>query len=79
MGATSGATEPRSSAAASRRRGLAELAPLRVNVVRAGAFRTPMWDGIPDPQGQALFTRLAERTLVGKVGSRSRSPRRIST
>ena len=32
-------------------RGLAvELAPVRVNVVRAGAIRTPMWDAIPRQQ-----------------------------
>src|SRR6202012_651636 len=32
-------------------RGLAvELAPIRVNAVRAGAFRTPMWDRLPEPQ-----------------------------
>lgn len=50
-------------------RGLAaELAPVRVNAVRSGAVRTPMWDGIPEPQRDALFARLAQRTLLGTVG-----------
>jgi len=50
-------------------RGLAvELAPVRVNAVRAGAVRTPMWDGVPEAQREALFTRLAQGTLTGAVG-----------
>jgi NAD(P)-dependent dehydrogenase (short-subunit alcohol dehydrogenase family) len=50
-------------------RGLAaELAPIRVNAVRAGAVRTPLWDAVPEPQREALFTRLAQRTLTGTVG-----------
>jgi NAD(P)-dependent dehydrogenase (short-subunit alcohol dehydrogenase family) len=50
-------------------RGLAvELAPVRVNAVRPGAIRTPMWDGIPEPQREALFTTLAGRTLTSTMG-----------
>ena len=50
-------------------RGLAaELAPARVNVVRAGAIRTPLWDGVPEPQRDAVFARLAQRTLLGRMG-----------
>lgn len=50
-------------------RGLAvELAPLRVNAVRAGAFRTPLWDAVPEHQREALFTGLAARTLTGTMG-----------
>lgn len=50
-------------------RGLAvELAPIRVNAVRPGAVRTPMWDGIPEPQRAALFTALAGRMLTNAVG-----------
>ncbi|HEV7183635.1 MAG TPA: SDR family oxidoreductase [Leifsonia sp.] len=50
-------------------RGLAvELAPVRVNAVRAGAFRTPMWDRVPEQQRDAVFARLAQGTLVGTVG-----------
>jgi len=50
-------------------RGLAvELAPVRVNAVRAGAFRTPLWDRVPEAQREALFTRLAQGTLTKTVG-----------
>ena len=50
-------------------RGLAaELAPIRVNAVRPGAIRTPMWDAVPEPQRAALFTTLAGRTLTKSVG-----------
>ncbi|MBV8715546.1 MAG: SDR family oxidoreductase [Chloroflexi bacterium] len=50
-------------------RGLAvELAPLRVNAVRAGAVRTPMWDAVPEPRREALFAGLAQRTLTGTMG-----------
>jgi NAD(P)-dependent dehydrogenase (short-subunit alcohol dehydrogenase family) len=51
-------------------RGLAvELAPIRVNAVRPGVIRTPMWDQIPEPQREALFTTLAGRTLTKTVGA----------
>jgi NAD(P)-dependent dehydrogenase (short-subunit alcohol dehydrogenase family) len=50
-------------------RGLAvDLAPIRVNAVRPGAIGTPMWDPIPQPQREALFMTLAERTLTKTVG-----------
>ena len=50
-------------------RGLAvELAPVRVNAVRSGAVRTPMWDGIPEAQREVLFARLAQGTLTGTIG-----------
>lgn len=50
-------------------RGLAvELAPIRVNAVRAGAFRTPLWDRLPEPQREAVLTSLAGRTLTKTVG-----------
>jgi NAD(P)-dependent dehydrogenase (short-subunit alcohol dehydrogenase family) len=50
-------------------RGLAvELAPIRVNAVRPGVIRTPMWDRIPEPQRGVLFTTLADRTLTKTVG-----------
>ena len=50
-------------------RGLAvELAPIRVNAVRAGAIRTPLWDPIPQERRTALFAALAERTLVKTIG-----------
>jgi NAD(P)-dependent dehydrogenase (short-subunit alcohol dehydrogenase family) len=50
-------------------RGLAvELAPVRVNAVRPGAIRTPMYDMIPEPQREAVFAAIAERTLTKTVG-----------
>jgi NAD(P)-dependent dehydrogenase (short-subunit alcohol dehydrogenase family) len=50
-------------------RGLAaELAPVRVNAVRAGAVRTPLWDSVPEPQRAAVLARLAQRTLLGTIG-----------
>ena len=50
-------------------RGMAvELAPIRVNAVRAGAFRTPLWNGVPETQREALFARLAQRALTGTIG-----------
>lgn len=50
-------------------RGLAvELAPIRVNAVRAGAFRTPLWDRVPAAQREALLARLAQGTLTKTVG-----------
>jgi NAD(P)-dependent dehydrogenase (short-subunit alcohol dehydrogenase family) len=50
-------------------RGLAvELAPIRVNAVRAGAFRTPLWDRLPEQQREAVLTSLAGRTLTKTVG-----------
>lgn len=50
-------------------RGLAvELAPVRVNVVRAGAVRTPMWERIPEEQREGMFAAMAKRTLTGSIG-----------
>ncbi len=48
-------------------RGLAvELAPLRVNAVRPGVIRTPMWDQIPEPDRTALFNSLADQRMLTK-------------
>ena len=50
-------------------RGLAvELAPVRVNAVRPGAIRTPLWDSVPQERRTALFAALAERTLAKTAG-----------
>jgi NAD(P)-dependent dehydrogenase (short-subunit alcohol dehydrogenase family) len=50
-------------------RGLAvELAPIRVNAVRPGVIRTPIWDRVPEPQREALFATLADRTLTKAIG-----------
>jgi NAD(P)-dependent dehydrogenase (short-subunit alcohol dehydrogenase family) len=45
-----------------------DLAPIRVNAVRPGVVRTPMWDGIPEPQRAALFTALTGRMLTNAIG-----------
>jgi NAD(P)-dependent dehydrogenase (short-subunit alcohol dehydrogenase family) len=50
-------------------RGLAvDLAPVRVNAVRCGAVRTPLWDSIAEPQRAAAFDNLARRALTGAIG-----------
>jgi NAD(P)-dependent dehydrogenase (short-subunit alcohol dehydrogenase family) len=50
-------------------RGLAvELAPIRVNAVRPGVIRTPMWDQIAEPRRAELFTTLARRMLTTTIG-----------
>jgi NAD(P)-dependent dehydrogenase (short-subunit alcohol dehydrogenase family) len=50
-------------------RGLAvELAPIRVNAVRPGAIRTPLWDRVPEPQRAGLLATLADRTLTKAIG-----------
>lgn len=45
-----------------------DLAPVRVNAVRPGVIRTPMWDSIAEPQREALFASLAQRTLTKSIG-----------
>jgi len=51
-------------------RGLAvELAPVRVNAVRPGVVRTPMWDGIGREEREDLFAMLAGRTMTGSIAS----------
>jgi NAD(P)-dependent dehydrogenase (short-subunit alcohol dehydrogenase family) len=50
-------------------RGLAvDLAPVRVNAVRSGAVRTPLWDAVPEPQRVAILDNFARRALTGAVG-----------
>ncbi|WP_037369571.1 SDR family oxidoreductase [Amycolatopsis orientalis] len=50
-------------------RGLAvDLAPVRVNTVRPGPVHTPMWDGLPQPQLDAMVAAFANRTLTKSVG-----------
>jgi len=58
-----------SAAAEGLARGLAvDLAPVRVNVVRSGAVRTPLWDAIPEPQRAAVLDAFARRALTGTIG-----------
>lgn len=45
-----------------------DLAPVRVNAVRSGAVRTPLWDAMPEPQRAAAFDTFARRALTGTVG-----------
>ena len=50
-------------------RGLAvDLAPVRVNAVRSGAVRTPLWNAVPEPQRAAAFDNFARRALTGAIG-----------
>ena len=51
-------------------RGLAfDLAPIRVNAVRCGAIRTPLWNGIPEPQREVVLESFAQRALTKSVGT----------
>lgn len=45
-----------------------DLAPVRVNAVRCGAVRTPLWDAIPEPRRAAVFDGFARRALTGSIG-----------
>lgn len=45
-----------------------ELAPIRVNLVSPGFVRTPLWDGIPEPQREALYAATGASLPVGRVG-----------
>ncbi|WP_427920403.1 SDR family oxidoreductase [Streptomyces sp. cg40] len=57
-------------------RGLAvDLAPVRVNAVRSGAVRTPLWDAVPEPQRAAVLDDFARRALTKTVGK----PQQIAT
>ncbi|MFI5867331.1 SDR family oxidoreductase [Streptomyces sp. NPDC051546] len=50
-------------------RGLArDLAPVRVNAIRPGTVRTPMYDTIPEEHREALFTAVRERNLTHSIG-----------
>jgi len=58
-----------SAAAEGLTRGLAvDLAPVRVNAVRSGAIRTPLWDAIPEPQRATVLDTFAQRALTKTVG-----------
>jgi NAD(P)-dependent dehydrogenase (short-subunit alcohol dehydrogenase family) len=45
-----------------------ELAPIRVNVVAPGVVRSPLWDGMPEADREALYERMGETLPVGHVG-----------
>lgn len=46
----------------------AELRPLRINAVCPGVIDTPWWDFLPNEQKAAVFSELAGKTPVGRVG-----------
>ncbi|KII85681.1 hypothetical protein PLICRDRAFT_126403 [Plicaturopsis crispa FD-325 SS-3] len=50
-------------------RGLAvDLAPVRVNIVEAGAIRTELWNPFPEAVREKILSDFAEKTLVKRVG-----------
>ena len=46
-----------------------ELAPIRVNTIAPGVFDTLMWQGVPEAQRKAFFTKISEQLPVGRIGS----------
>ncbi|HEX3412659.1 MAG TPA: SDR family oxidoreductase [Stellaceae bacterium] len=46
----------------------AELRPLRINGVCAGAVDTELWHRLPEAERQATFDRIGARLPVGRVG-----------
>jgi NAD(P)-dependent dehydrogenase (short-subunit alcohol dehydrogenase family) len=45
-----------------------ELAPLRVNLVRPGVVRSPLWASLGDDERDALYQSTAKATPVGHAG-----------
>ena len=45
-----------------------ELAPIRVNLVRPGVVRSPLWSGMTEGDRQGLFAERAAALPVGHVG-----------
>jgi NAD(P)-dependent dehydrogenase (short-subunit alcohol dehydrogenase family) len=45
-----------------------ELAPIRVNVVRPGVVRTPLWSDMTEADRDALYRQMEAKLLVGHVG-----------
>ncbi|MFJ8625709.1 SDR family oxidoreductase [Kitasatospora sp. NPDC093550] len=46
-----------------------ELAPIRVNAVRAGMLRTPLWSGLPDTDREQLYATTAAGLPLGRIGA----------
>jgi NAD(P)-dependent dehydrogenase (short-subunit alcohol dehydrogenase family) len=44
-----------------------ELAPTRVNSVAPGMVRTELWDVIPEHQREAMYKRVGQASLTGRV------------
>jgi NAD(P)-dependent dehydrogenase (short-subunit alcohol dehydrogenase family) len=54
-----------------------ELAPgARVNAIRPGVVRTPMWDDVPEADRDSMFASLAAHPLTGKVAQAGQVARR---
>ena len=45
-----------------------ELAPVRVNIVRPGVVKSPLWDTMPQDEREALYAGMAEKLLLKHVG-----------
>jgi NAD(P)-dependent dehydrogenase (short-subunit alcohol dehydrogenase family) len=46
-----------------------ELAPIRVNLVSPGFVRTPLWDGFPETEREAMYASIANSLPVKHVGA----------
>ncbi|MGW2374661.1 SDR family oxidoreductase [Kitasatospora sp. NPDC001683] len=46
-----------------------ELAPIRVNAVRAGMIRTPLWSGLPETDREQMYTQTAAALPLGRIGA----------
>lgn len=46
-----------------------ELAPTRVNAISPGTLRTSYWTGLPEPELEAIFARMASSLPAGRVGT----------
>jgi NAD(P)-dependent dehydrogenase (short-subunit alcohol dehydrogenase family) len=44
-----------------------ELAPIRVNVVAPGVVRSPLWNGLPQADREAMFESVGARLPLGRV------------
>jgi NAD(P)-dependent dehydrogenase (short-subunit alcohol dehydrogenase family) len=45
-----------------------ELAPVRVNIVRPGVVKSPLWDAMPVAEREALYAGMADKLLLKHVG-----------
>lgn len=46
-----------------------ELAPTRVNGISPGSLATGYWRGVPDADRNAIFKRIGDGLLVGRIGT----------
>jgi NAD(P)-dependent dehydrogenase (short-subunit alcohol dehydrogenase family) len=45
-----------------------ELAPVRVNIVRPGVVKSPLWNAMPQAEREALYAGMAEKLPLKHVG-----------